>query len=740
MFILGISAYYHDAAAALLHDGEIVAAAQEERFSRVKHDASFPARAIRFCLDRAGIALGDVGAVVFYEKPFLKFERILETFYAHAPRGARTFVRAMPVWLKQKLLLRSVLRDELAAIDGAGRAVPLHFSEHHLSHAASAFYPSPFDEAAVLTVDGVGEWATASIGHGRGAALALLRELRFPHSVGLLYSAFTEFLGFEVNAGEYKLMGLAPYGDPASPAVAAQRRLVETALVSVKDDGSLWLDPAFFDYAVGSHTIRAGAWTRLFGFGPRAPGAPIERRHCDLALAAQQVVEGVLLKMAREARRLTGARALCLAGGVALNCVANARIREARLFDDLWVQPAAGDAGGALGAALALHHLRFGAARPPRGARDAMQGSLLGPSFGRDEVLALARARRAPWEPLAGNGALCAAAARLLDAGKVVGWFQGRAEFGPRALGSRSILADARRPEMRDVLNLKIKRREPFRPFAPAVLVDDAATWFDLDRPSPYMTFVAPVAAARRRPVPDGDAGASVAERLRVERSEIPAVTHVDGSSRVQTVDPAAHPSFAALLLAFRARTGCGVVLNTSMNVKDEPIATTPADAYRCFMTTEMDALVMEDCLFLKERQPPWNEPAGPAPEAPSSAASRVRALETVSALALAPVGAALLTGARWPLWAALGLLATGLFWPRAARVLSDGWSALARVLGRVNTAVVLSLVFVAVLTPLALLRRTVGGRRRFYGDRAAASLWTPVERARGPDELDRPW
>ncbi|HEY6003157.1 MAG TPA: carbamoyltransferase N-terminal domain-containing protein [Anaeromyxobacter sp.] len=627
--VLGISAYYHDAAAALVDGGRILAAAQEERATRVKHDARFPAGAVRVCLASAGAALSDVGAVAFYDKPFLKFERILETFYARAPRGLARFTQAMPAWVKDKLLVRATLRRELASIDRAAPSLPIHFAEHHLSHAASAFFPSPFDEAAVLTVDGVGEWATASIGHGRGAELSILRELHFPHSLGLFYSALTHHLGFEVNSGEYKVMGLAPYGDPASSRMLAMERSLRERVVSLKDDGSFWMDPSFFDFEVGDSMTRDAAWEGALGVPRRRPAEPLRAEHCDLALAGQRVLSDAVLGMAREARRITGARHVCMAGGVALNCVANARIRDAGVFDDVWVQPAAGDAGGALGAALALHHIGRGAPRTAlRG--DAMAGSLLGRAWSDGEIEEALRGHGAVFERH-DPASLCAMVAALLAEGQVVGWFQGRAEWGPRALGNRSILADARRPEMWDRLNLCIKRREAFRPFAPAVLAEDAAEWFELDRPSPYMLFVAQVSRRHRRDVPPERPADPLLLR-HVARSDIPAVTHVDGSARVQTVHEGTNPLFAELLRAFRACTGCGLLANTSFNVRGEPIVDSPDDAWRCFATTDLDALAIGPFLVRKALQPaaavaPAPEPS-PALDRPGAAVARSAAVD----------------------------------------------------------------------------------------------------------------
>lgn len=607
--ILGLSAFYHDSAAALAVDGTPVFAAQEERFTRLKHDASFPANAARACLGKGGpyaglgpLALKDLDAVVFYEKPLLKFERLLETHYAFAPRGVSQFVTAMPVWLKEKLMLKKVLRDRLAEIDPAGApGVKLLFPEHHLSHAASAFYPSPFEEAAILTVDGVGEWATGLIGHGRGKDIEVLRRQRFPHSVGLLYSAFTCYAGFKVNSGEYKLMGLAPYGDERSP---GYKKMLDgiPALADVKPDGSLRMDQDYFGYAAGLRMTNDEKWTELFGLPPRGEGE-LTQAYCDLALAIQRFTEDIILKQAREAKRLTGSKNICLAGGVALNCVANGRLRREKLFDGIWVQPASGDAGGALGAALAAHHIYFGEERKPAGGRDGMKGSLLGTEYTEAEALSMAAGFGAVCEKLE-DKELFAKVAELLDGGAVVGWHRGRAEFGPRALGNRSILGDPRSPEMQKKLNLKIKYRESFRPFAPSVMEEEAGEYFEGGLPSPYMLLTSYVTPGRLRPLPEGFNALPLTDKLYFLRSDIPAVTHLDYSARVQTVNAADNPAYHALISAFKARTGCALVVNTSFNVRGEPLVCTPEDAYRCFMGTELDYLVIGNLLFDKARQP----------------------------------------------------------------------------------------------------------------------------------------
>ena len=600
MNVLGISAYYHDAAACLLVDGAPVAAAQEERFSRVKHDARFPARAIAACLAQGGLGVGALDAVAFYDKPFLKLERILETHLAVAPRGLAAFLAAIPVWIGEKLWVPDAVEEAL------GFRGPVLFPEHHLSHAASAFFPSPFERAAFLTVDGVGEWATASWGVGREGKVELQAELRFPHSLGLLYSAFTTFCGFRVNSGEYKLMGLAPYGEPR------YAQAIREHLLDLRPDGSFRLDTSYFGY-LGGLSMTNARFERLFGGPPRRPEAPLTRRELDLARSVQEVTEEIVLRMAAHVRRETGERDLCLAGGVALNCVANGKLVRAGTFDRLWIQPAAGDAGGALGAAFAAAHQHLGVPVKPKGGRDRMRGGFLGPAHADDAIAAFVRERALPHERLP-EAALLDRVAAALEAGQVVGWFQGRMEFGPRALGNRSILADPRAPDMQRRLNLAIKFREGFRPFAPAVPEERAADWFDLDVPSPYMLLVAQVKASRLRAPTAAEAAREGLDRLSVVRSEIPAVTHVDGSARVQTVAREDNPRLHALLERFGARTGCPVLVNTSFNVRGEPPVESPVDAWRCFMSTGMDLLVLGDHLLVKADQPalPDGERRGP--------------------------------------------------------------------------------------------------------------------------------
>ncbi|MGE0039753.1 MAG: carbamoyltransferase [Vicinamibacterales bacterium] len=592
--ILGLSALYHDSAAALVVDGRIVAAAQEERFTRTKHDAALPERAIAYCLGEAGLSPGDIEYVAFYEKPLLKFDRLIETYLAYAPRGFGSFAKAMPEWLRDKLF---VPRRIAGALGGAYRRRVV-FAEHHVSHAASAFLPSPFDEAAILTIDGVGEWATASYGVGRGNRVTLTHEQHFPHSLGLLYSAFTYYCGFRVNSGEYKLMGLAPYGEPR------YADLIREHLVDIRPDGSIWMDMSYFNYCQGL-TMTGPRFHALFGGPPRRPDDEVTQRDMDLAASIQVVTEEIVLRAARHVHAETGCRDLCLAGGVALNCVANGRLLREGPFERIWIQPAAGDAGGALGAALFVWHDLLDQPRDTAGG-DRMAGAFLGPRYADDEVRAALDAAGARYHEFADEAALVDRVAGLLADEQVVGWCQGRMEFGPRALGGRSILGDARSPRLQSVMNLKIKFRESFRPFAPAVLQESTADYFDWPPSveSPYMLVVAPVAAAARvEPVP-GDQASGLA-RLHQVRSTIPAVTHVDYSARVQTVDAARHGRFHALLAAFARLTGSPVLINTSFNVRGEPIVNSPADAFRCFMATDMDALVFERCVMLKGEQDP---------------------------------------------------------------------------------------------------------------------------------------
>lgn len=735
--ILGISAFYHDAAAALVDgDGRIVAAAQEERFSREKHDFSFPRQAIRYCLAEAGIGVDDLELVAFYEQPWVKFERILETHLAHAPRGIRPYLKAMPIWLKEKLWIGRIIERELGY---EGRII---YPEHHESHAASAFYPSPFERAAILTMDGVGEWATATWGLGEGADLELRRELQFPHSLGLLYSAFTYYTGFRVNSGEYKVMGLAPYGQPR------YADLIRDELMELRPDGSFRLNMEYFRYTRGL-TMTSEAFHTLFGGPPRAPESELTERHMDLARSIQAVTEEVMLRMARHTRRETGAENLCMAGGVALNSVGNGKILREGIFDRVWIQPAAGDAGGAVGAALFAYHRVLGRDRTVDPGRDRQEGSYLGPAYDPNAVTAWLDRHGLPYRRLDRTAVAAEAARRLADR-QIVGWFAGRMEFGPRALGARSILADARDPEAQRTLNLKIKYRESFRPFAPACLEERAGDWFDLETPSPYMLVVAPVREARRRPVED--TAARGLDRLRLELSEIPAVTHVDYSARVQTVGTEPETGFRRLLEAFEDETGCPVVVNTSFNRRGEPIVCSPGDAYACFMQTEMDVLVLEDHVLLKDEQPSAAETDFEAMAAewqpddePDRGPDRreLRRFGILMAGAFGVLGGILLWRGHSPgpylLAVAALFAAVGLAAPAALGPVHRGWMAFAERLARITNTVLLTLVFVLVITPAALILRLA--RRDRLGLRSTAeSYWVEPDRTGADQRYDRPY
>jgi carbamoyltransferase len=596
MRILGVSAFYHDSAAALIDDGRIVAAVQEERFTRRKHDASFPHNAIAYCLAEANITADALDHVVFYDKPFLKFERLLETYIALAPRGFRSFKMSIPLWLKEKLFQKNLLRDELGKFSGDFDKERLLFCEHHLSHAASAFYPSPFENAAVLTMDGVGEWATTSAAIGNGNRLEIFQEIHFPHSLGLLYSAATYYTGFKVNSGEYKVMGLAPYGEPK------YAKLILDHLIDLKPDGSFRLDMSYFDYCTG-FTMTNDRFAELFGQPVRGPDQLLTSFHMDVAASIQAVLDEAVLRLARSVAKQTGSRNLCLAGGVALNCVANGKVLRDASFDNIWIQPAAGDAGGAVGAALAAYHIFKDQPRQTNGA-DSMSGALLGPGFAQAEIERRLTAAGAKFAVL-DEAAMIATTADALAGQKAIGWFQGRMEFGPRSLGARSILGDPRSPEMQKTLNLKVKFRESFRPFAPSVLREDVTEWFELDSDSPYMLLVADVRKDRRRPMSPEQQALFGIDKLNVARSEIPAVTHVDYSARIQTVDGKTNPLFHKLLCRFKALTGCPILVNTSFNVRGEPIVCTPEDAFRCFMGNELDVLVVGNCVLQKAEQDP---------------------------------------------------------------------------------------------------------------------------------------
>ncbi|MEZ5935515.1 MAG: carbamoyltransferase [Alphaproteobacteria bacterium] len=596
MRILGVSAFYHDSAAALVVDGRIIAAAQEERFTRIKHDSDFPTEAVRYCLTEGGLSLADIDHIAFYDKPFLKFERLIETYLAFAPKGFKSFRTAMPVWMKEKLFQKNLLKKELQKIEKVkGIEARLVFAEHHQSHAASAFFPSPFEEAAVLTIDGVGEWATTSLGIGKGHDLTMLKEIHFPHSLGLLYSAFTYYTGFKVNSGEYKIMGLAPYGEPKYV------KLIYDHLIDLKEDGTFRLDQRYFDYCTGL-TMTNSRFNELFGGPPRTPEELVTQREMDLAASVQAVTEEVMLRLASSIRKETGQKNLCLAGGVALNCVANGKVLREGAFDNIWIQPASGDAGGALGAALVAYH---GFKRQPRrlnGAMDGMKGAYLGPAFDQRAIEDRLSRAGAVFKTLTEDEMIETTAKALAD-GKAVGWFQGRMEFGPRALGGRSILGDARSPTMQRTLNLKVKYRESFRPFAPSVLREHVAEWFEHDGDSPYMLIVADVADEKRRRMNEDEEKLFGIDKLNVPRSQVPAVTHVDYSARIQTVHAETNPAYHKLLKAFHGETGCPILVNTSFNVRGEPIVCTPEDAFRCFMGTEIEMLVCGNTVLDKADQ-----------------------------------------------------------------------------------------------------------------------------------------
>lgn len=606
--ILGISAFYHDSAAALVVDGEIIAAAQEERFTRVKHTADFPSEAIKYCLKEGQTSINELDAIVFYDKPLLKFERLLETYYAFSPKGIASFIKAMPVWLKEKLFLKKQLYDGINAIEKVDKKkVNLLFSEHHYSHAASAFFPSCFEKAAILTIDGVGEWATASIGVGNNNKIEIIKEMQFPHSVGLLYSAFTYFLGFKVNSGEYKLMGLAPYGIPNSQQVDEFKKIIKTKLVKINSDGSIWLDQTYFNYASGLRMVNNTKWQKLFGIRRRTDTQNIEQSHCNLALAIQEVTEEIVLKLAAESKRITNLDCLCMAGGVALNCVANSKIIEAGIFKEVYIQPASGDAGGALGAAQFANYHFYNSERKTSQKEDSMKGAYLGPAASLKQVENTIQQFNANAIKYEDFYKLCEEVSNQIASGKIIGWYQGRMEFGPRALGNRSILADPTHPKMQKKLNLNIKYREGFRPFAPSVLKEDAQEFFELKQDSPYMLLTAKVNNQILEKLPSDYHELPMKERLYIKRSKLQAITHLDFSARVQTVTKNTNLEFYSLLKELRKRNGIGVSINTSFNVRGEPIVNTPEDAYRCFMSTEMDILVVNNFIFTKEEQPNWN-------------------------------------------------------------------------------------------------------------------------------------
>jgi len=598
--VLGISAFYHDSAASIIQDGKILAAAQEERFTRKKNDENFPINAIKYCLNEAGIELSELECIVFYDKPFIKFERLLETYHAFAPKGLVSFINAIPVWLKDKLFMKSLIKKQLQSI-GTLSTIPILFSEHHLSHAASAFYPSPFDEAAILTIDGVGEWATTTISKGQGNKITILKELHFPHSIGLLYSAFTYYCGFRVNSGEYKLMGLAPYGILGSERVERYKQQILTNLIDIRPDGSLLLNMDYFNFATGLTMCNNYKWAQLFNIEKRNEESELTQPYMDLALAIQQITDDIVLKLAKTAKELTGCNKLVMAGGVALNCVSNGKIYESGLFKDLWIQPAAGDAGGALGAALAVWYLHLNHERIID-RQDSMQGSYLGPSYHDKDIQNLIHRFDMPHLHFPDFDALAKHTATLIDSGKVIGWFQGRMEFGPRALGNRSIIGDARNPEMQRKMNLKIKYRESFRPFAPAILEEDITQFCDYDVNSPYMLLVMPVIKERCCQLPDNYNDGDLYKRLYFLRSDVPAITHIDYSARVQTVNKTTNERFWKIINEFKQLTGYGIIINTSFNVRGEPIVCSPFDAFRCFMNSEIDYLVLNDYIFDKNQ------------------------------------------------------------------------------------------------------------------------------------------
>ena len=603
MIILGISAYYHDSAAAIIRNSEIIAAAQEERFTRIKHDPTFPINAIRYCLEEAGVTLDDIEAVAFYEKPLLKFERLLETYYGFSPKGVRSFIRSVPIWVNEKLFLKKRIKAGLAQIESYDKKeLKLLFPEHHLSHAASSYYTSGYTDAAILTIDGVGEWATASLSQGTGKNIKVIKELHFPHSVGLLYSAFTYFLGFKVNSGEYKMMGLAPYGNENSDNYHRYKEIIKTALVDIKGDGSIWLDQNYFNYATGLRMVNDRKWEKLFELAKRKEEEKLEQEHMDMALAIQHVTEEIVILLAKELKKITLSDNLCLSGGVALNCVANGKLQDQHIFKNIYIQPAAGDAGGALGAALSTYHIYYNQELKPS-KTDTMQGSYLGPDYSDKEIISAAKKTKTTYHHYPDFTALSSHVAQLITEDNAIGWFQGRMEFGPRALGNRSIIADPRNPKMQKKLNLKIKYRESFRPFAPSILADDVEDYFEHKGDSRYMLLVKKLKSSQLHSFPDGYTDLALADKLAVLRSDLPSITHVDCTGRIQTVHPDTNHRYHTLISDFKKQTGCGVLINTSFNVRGEPIVCSPIDAIHCFMHTEMDYLVINDFLFSKKEQ-----------------------------------------------------------------------------------------------------------------------------------------
>ncbi len=742
MQILGISAFYHDSAAALIRDGEIIAAAQEERFSRKKHDPGFPTQAIQYCLEEAGCFIDDLDAVVFYDKPLLKFERILETFYAVAPKGRASFVAGMPVWLKEKLFLKKLIRTELSAIQNfEAKKLTLLFSDHHLSHAASTFYPSGFQQAAVLTVDGVGEWATASIWKGEANHLELLKTMNFPHSLGLFYAAFTYWLGFRVNSGEYKVMGLAPYGDRHSKQVDRFVEIIKTQLISIFPDGSLWMDQQYFSFMTGLKMVNDRKWVELFGFEKREPESELKQIHCDLALAVQRVTEEVVQKMAMEAKKLTGADNICLAGGVALNGVANGKLMESGVFKNSFIQPASGDAGGALGAALAVYYQYFAQERKVTSChKDRMKGALLGPQFSDLEIDKQLRKYQAVGKKIDDFQKLAEVVANKIADGKIVGWFQGRMEFGPRALGNRSILGNPADKHMQRQLNLKIKKRESFRPFAPSVLQPDAPDFFEIIGDSPYMLMVSRVVKSIRKPLPDNFNGLSWNQKLDTSLSALPAVTHVDYSARVQTVDRSINPGFWQLLDQVKVKTGKGVLVNTSFNVRGEPIVCTPEDAFRCFMTTEMDFLVLGNLLFDKNEQLAFDEKKFMM----SKPKDEISGKEAIEASLVITTGLILLWRIYQKDWLpaiAFGVAILSLLLPSFARWVGFFWKGLLKITEIVMPKFLLTMFYYFMLTPIAVAYRLFKiDSLEIKTDKNRISTWRETEKTTNVKDFEKPW
>ena len=605
--ILGIAAFYHDSSATIVIDGEVIAAVQEERFTRVKHTEVFPVQSIKFCLEETGLTIDELDAVVFYDKPMLTFERILETYYAFSPKGLISFLKAIPIWLNEKLFFKKQLYDGLKLVESyTKKKVNLLFTEHHLSHAASAFYTSPYSNSAILTIDGVGEWCTASIGLGEGKDITIKKEMHFPHSVGLLYSAFTYYLGFKVNSGEYKLMGLAPYGEEDSEQTNSFIETIKSKLVDIKEDGSIWMDQSYFNYATGLRMVKDKKWNKLFGFSRRKEESDIEQHHCNLAFAIQKVTEDIIIKMAKEAKKITGSPNLCMAGGVALNCVANGKLLEEGLFENIYVQPASGDAGGSLGAALAASNMYFKDPRILDENKDQMKGTYLGPEYSNKEITLMNRKEKAVSNYYKNFDDLLEEVTTKISSGNVIGWFQGRMEFGPRALGNRSIIADARNPEMQKKINLNIKNREGFRPFAPSVLQEEASKYFDIKKDSPYMLFVVPLLKTLRKNNLNEDKNLSFWDKLYQTRSDFQAITHLDFTSRLHTVTKSTNEKYWKLLKTIKQKTGYGMLINTSFNVRGEPMVCTPKDAYRCFMNSDMDYLVINNFVYFKKDQLDW--------------------------------------------------------------------------------------------------------------------------------------